>query len=623
VTVASATDAALLAGAQALLDRREGAVWEGEMVWSPVITGTRVLAAWAVGEELQDADQVAAYLRHVRNDDGSWGMHEEADGNLYPTVLCALALDRLGDPSPESWKWIEKAGGTMASPIWARVWLAVLGLCPWSAIPPMPVELWLLPRALPVHPSRMYCHTRHVYQAIAVMKRRNLRFLNDEQLAPYRDRFPLHWPNWRRIQTRPEDVFERPPLVLRLGWRALDRGLAVLPDALKQRAVRVAMKQIEVDFKASNNAGLSPVSGLMQALVLSHGAPKDEAIARVRNLDYWLWKGPEGHRWVGARSTAWDTAFALQALRFADVAAPESVDALEGLQVQAEMGDGVERQYTRGGWCFSEPSPAWPVSDCTAEAVTALAAWDRPIDPQALRFILARQNPDGGFGSYERNRRSWLRGINPSELYGDCVVEISWVECTGSCVAALADALPKVTDPGLRRAVERGIRRGVQFIRRQQRRDGAWEGMWGVHMVYGTRFALHGLRSAGVPTTDPAVRRALAWLRANVHPDGGWGEDVVGCLHGESVPSRESMAVHTAWGLLASLDAGEDDASRLDAAATVLAKRQLDDGQWAPEGLEGVFFRTSALRYDMYRQYFPVMALARYRSWRLVCNRDS
>ena len=49
----------------------------------------------------------------------------------------------------------------------------------------------------------------------------------------------------------------------------------------------------------------------------------------------------------------------------------------------------------------------------------------------AIRFILDRQNADGGFATYERRRgATWLERLNPSEMFGDCMTELSYIECT-------------------------------------------------------------------------------------------------------------------------------------------------------------------------------------------------
>jgi len=47
-------------------------------------------------------------------------------------------------------------------------------------------------------------------------------------------------------------------------------------------------------------------------------------------------------------------------------------------------------------------------------------------------------------------------------------------------------------------------------------------------------------------------------------------------------------------------------------AAQCLERMQLDSGEWPDGQFVGVFFETALLNYRLYRQYFPVMALAHY-----------
>ena len=78
---------------------------------------------------------------------------------------------------------------------------------------------------------------------------------------------------------------------------------------------------------------------------------------------------------------------------------------------------------------------------------------------------------------------------------------------------------------------------------------------------------------------------------------------------GPSTPSQ------TAWGLMALLAANGADGTAIQKAAGFLVERQAADGDWVePDwtgtGFPGAFY----LRYHMYRAYFPVMALGRYRT---------
>ena len=80
-----------------------------------------------------------------------------------------------------------------------------------------------------------------------------------------------------------------------------------------------------------------------------------------------------------------------------------------------------------------------------------------------------------------------LQLINPSETFGDIVIDYSYVECTSACMTSLADFLH--TYPQHRAAeIANALRRGQAFIEKQQHGDGSWYGSWGVCFTYAAWF---------------------------------------------------------------------------------------------------------------------------------------
>jgi lanosterol synthase len=264
----------------------------------------------------------------------------------------------------------------------------------------------------------------------------------------------------------------------------------------------------------------------------------------------------------------------------------------------------------------------WPVSDCTAEALEALLRTPTVIlDPDdardAARFILQCQNPDGGFGSYEAKRsRLGLEWLNPAEMFGDSMTEHSYVECTASCIAALATFRRRFPNY-LGAEIEPAIARAHERLRLAQTTDGSWCGVWGVHYIYGTLFGVRGLLAAGTKANDSAIRRACHWLRARQRADGGWGEDAAGCISGTYVEHRESQVIQTAWALMTLLEARDPDWGAIVRGSRFLIEQQEESGSWPRQDPVGVFFHTALLDYTLYRQYFPLWALSLYESRRL------
>lgn len=170
---------------------------------------------------------------------------------------------------------------------------------------------------------------------------------------------------------------------------------------------------------------------------------------------------------------------------------------------QAQMSEEVperKRYYQDrrlGGFCFSDERHQWPVSDCTAESLSALAALESRLGPEAqlepariveaVRFVLSRQNSDGGWGSFERRRGPlFLERLNPFEMFANCMVEHSYIECTGSCLHGLRRVLEcfeEVLPSEECARVCAAMRKGADWLRKQQQRDGSWPGCWGVHFT--------------------------------------------------------------------------------------------------------------------------------------------
>jgi len=606
------------------------------MVWCPMITAQYAIVRHAVGRPVDAATRagLVRYFHASRSADGAWGLHPESGGYVFVTALVYVALRLLGVGRDESIAkeargWLGTPPGVLAIPTWGKFWLALLDLYDWRGVNPCPPELVLLPRALPFHPWRYYCHTRYIYLAMACLYGGRVR----APLGPLADelRDELYGTPWatldfaaHRDDVAPSDLYVHPTPALRAAWRALRVFERAVPAPLRRRALDRCFERVVYEQRVTRHHALSPVNGLLNCLVLWSRAHPD-LDASLAGLEDWRWEDAEqGIRYAGARSTAWDTAFALRALAAAPSAsAPAHAGVargaafLRGAQLTVELPGGREqgRDPIRGGWCFSDGAHRWPVSDCTAEAVSALLEVAR-ADPAPLGlardFILARQNADGGFATYERRRGgAWLERLNPSEMFGRCMTERSYVECTASALGALSRlraARPELTSVRLNRAIDRGVR----FLRSTQRPDGSVPGFWGVNFTYGIFHFVEGLRAAGVGAGDPALVRAAAWLMVRQRADGGWGEHHSGARDERYVEHPESQPVMTAWALLALLGVVRPHAQAVRRGVDWLIARQRADGGWPAGAVNGVFFGSAMLHYRLYPAYFPAWALARY-----------
>jgi len=612
--------------------------WEGEMVWCPMITAQWVLLQQIIGRPIDPGRRrrLLQYFEQSRLPDGMWGLHDHAAPHLFVTTLVYVALRLLGierdDQLIEPARRFVQAEGTLGIPSWGKFWLALLNLYDWSGLHPVLPELWSLPRRLPLHPSNWYCHTRLIYMAMAAIYPRRFQAPVTPLIASLRDElfpqgfetidFPAH-----RNHLRQADLFAKPTAWLRAGYRGAQLLERLHGKRLRARSIDALISQIKWELNTTDHTSISPVSGLLNILALWLHDPDDaDGLRALDQLDLWFWEDDErGARMTGARSASWDTGFALQALSTAAQVAgvPDALQRgaayLRQQQIDSSF-PGFREAYRNdpnGGWCFAARWHGWPVTDCTAEAVLGIIAADRASASaaalnEAVRFMLRGQNRDGGFGSYEAQRsKVELEKLNPAEMFGESMTEHSYVECTASCLAALAacrEHFPEAID----RAVQRAMARADASLRRTQASDGSWRGVWGVQYIYGTFFGIRGLIAGGARPSDPALRSACQWLLDRQREDGGWGEHHSGCLTGQYVPHEESQVIQTAWALIALLEAGDSNWTAISRGVRFLIDTQQADGTWPRQDMAGVFFRTALLDYVLYRQYFPLHALGLY-----------
>ena len=231
---------------------------------------------------------------------------------------------------------------------------------------------------------------------------------------------------------------------------------------------------------------------------------------------------------------------------------------------------------------------------------------------QAAEFILSRQNADGGFGTYERRRAGkLLELINPSEMFGQCMTELSYIECTGSSLAALCHYRKHYPDlPGDQ--IDQAIAKAIGLLRGKQLADGSYPGIWGINYTYAIFHVAKGFRMAGISANDPALLAAAEWLKSKQRQDGGWGEHYTSCLEGRYVEHPETQAVMTSWAILALLEILPSDDESITRGIQWLLSNQQPNGGWRRQAVNGVFFGAAMLDYRFYHTYFPVWALIRY-----------
>ena len=165
------------------------------------------------------------------------------------------------------------------------------------------------------------------------------------------------------------------------------------------------------------------------------------------------------------------------------------------------------------------------------------------------------------------------------------------------------------------RVGEPAVDRAVAYLRRTQEPDGSWFGRWGVNHIYGTWQSLTGLAKVGVPETDPMMVAGANWFLAHQQPCGAWGESADSYADPRLRGQGPATASQTAWAILGLLAVGQAEHPAVERGIRFLLERQNPSGTWDEPEFTGTGFpRVFYLRYHYYAVYFPLLALARWAS---------
>ncbi|MFN9175401.1 MAG: squalene--hopene cyclase, partial [Synechocystis sp.] len=327
-------------------------------------------------------------------------------------------------------------------------------------------------------------------------------------------------------------------------------------------------------------------------------------------------------------SPVWDTAWMVRALAEAQLPKdhPALVKAGEWLLDKQILtyGDWQVKnpQGKPGAWAFEFDNNFYPDIDDTAVVVMALdgitlpnearkqAAMDRAVD-----WIATMQCKTGGWAAFDiDNDQDWLNQLP----YGDlkAMIDPSTADITARVIELLG-ACGLTMD-------SRRVERGLAYLMQEQENDGSWFGRWGVNYLYGTSGALSALAIYDPQRFKTPIETAIAWLVRCQNPDGGWGEtcesykDVRLKGQGNSTPSQ------TAWALIGLIDAvkglpglrqNSDLETTIANGVQFLVDRQTANASWEEVEFTGTGFPCHFyIRYHYYRQYFPLIALARYQT---------
>ncbi len=242
------------------------------------------------------------------------------------------------------------------------------------------------------------------------------------------------------------------------------------------------------------------------------------------------------------------------------------------------------------------------------------------------------QCENGGWGAFDKdNDKKFLTKI-PFCDFGEALDPPS-VDVTAHVVEAFGKLGLGMSHPSMVRAID--------YLKREQEQDGSWFGRWGVNYIYGTGAVLPALAAIGEDMTKSYVTRAADWLLTRQQTNGGWGESCASYMDASMSGRGKATASQTAWALMGLIAVNRpDDRDAIERGIAFLIERQ-KGGTWEEAEYTGTGFpgygvgatiklgdpllaerlkqgpelsRAFMINYNLYRHYFPLMAMGRWRS---------
>ncbi|XP_028991800.1 lanosterol synthase isoform X2 [Betta splendens] len=594
--------------------------------------------------------EMVRYLRSVQLPDGGWGLHVEDKSTVFGTALSYTSLRILGvepdDPDMvRARSNLYSKGGAVGIPSWGKFWLAVLNVYSWEGMNTLLPEMWLFPSWMPAHPSTLWCHCRQVYlpmsycYAVRLTAEEDSLILSLRQELYVQEYASIHWPA-QRTNVAACDMYTPHSSLLTVAYMVLNVYEAHHSTTLRERAVRELYDHIQADDRFTRCISIGPISKTINMLVRWYVDGPSSAVFQehVSRIPDYLWLGLDGMKMQGTNgSQLWDTCFAVQAFLEAGAHNHPTLtkclqDAHQFLRItqipeNPPSYQKYYRQMNKGGFPFSTRDCGWIVADCTAEGLKSVmllqeccpSISQRVASEQlfsAVNVLLSMRNPDGGFATYETKRGGrLLELLNPSEVFGDIMIDYTYVECTSAVMQAMSH-FHELHPEHRAKEIRTSLRDGLQYCRKVQRPDGSWEGSWGVCFTYGTWFGLEAFACMGHVYSDgeacAEVHRACGFLLSHQMSDGGWGEDFESCEQRRYIQSSSPQIHNTCWALLGLMAVRHPDTQAIERGAQLLIDKQMPNGDWPQENIAGVFNKSCAISYTSYRNVFPIWTLGRF-----------
>jgi squalene-hopene/tetraprenyl-beta-curcumene cyclase len=608
--------------------------WVGElMVDSTLISDMAAYHHWNGKIDANWERKAVNHIFSMQSPDGGWNIYYGGPAEVNATIKAYLALKLAGvsvtDPRMLRAREVALSlGGVPRMNTFSKLYLALLGLFPWEYVPTIPCEVLLIGKWFHVNFWDMSNWSRGMIVPLAIINHfkptRPVRVNLDELFpAGYHERDLALAPDPEKIS-------------LRNFFLWLDR-LHKLAEWFAEHKIhpfrKLALKKCKnwmlEHFEGSDGlAAIFPaiLNSLIALKALGYPDDHPQVVRATQELKKLEHETADSVRMEPCFSPVWDTAIVTMCLSESGV--PEDHPMLKKAAEWL-----IEKEiHFRGDWKYKNPAKVEPSGwvfefnnqwnpDVDDTAMVLLALRKIPTDnpkkrdecfQRGLRWMMTFQCKDGGWASFDKD---CTKNILEKVPFADhnAMIDPECADITARILELLGYENFSVK--------HRQVKNALQFIRDIQEADGSWYGRWGVNYIYGTWQVLRGLRAMNLDMSQPWLLKARTWLESVQHNDGGWGErcntydDPVfkGC--------GPSTASQTAWAVMGLCAFDDPENPGLKRGIEYLTRTQNPDGSWTERETTGTGFpKVFYLKYDMYRNAWPLLALATYKKFNQHAN---
>ena len=608
------------------LQKPEG-YWNGElMVDSTLVSDTLIYHHWNGKVDREWQRKAVNHLFSMQLPDGGWNIYYGGPSEVNATIKAYLALKLAGVPvtDPRMLRAREVAlhfGGVPRMNTFSKLYLALIGLFPWEYVPTIPCETLFIGKWFHVNFWDMSNWSRGMLVPLAIIN---------------------HFKPTRPVKVDldelfPEGIHERDlalaPDPENISWRNfflwLDR-LHKLAEWFAEHKIhpfrRAALKKCEQwmlqRFEGSDGLAAIFPAMLNSVIALKALGYKDDHPILQRELHELKKLEHETEHDVRIEpcfSPVWDTAIVAICLHESGI--PESHPALKR-SVEWLMdreirfaGDWIHKNPAKvepSGWVFEFNNKWNPDVDDTAMVLLALRKipTDNPqrrdeCFQRGLKWMMTFQCKDGGWAAFDK------------DCTKNILEKVPFADHNAMLDPECADITARILELLGYENWDRNhhqIREALDYVKAQQEDDGSWYGRWGVNYIYGTWQVLRGMKALNLDMNEDWLQRGKDWLESVQHEgDGGWGERCNTYDDPVFKGQGPSTASQTAWAVMGLCAFDNPDNPALKRGVEYLIRNQNPDGSWTEEETTGTGFpKVFYLKYDIYRNSWPLLALATY-----------